>query len=94
MRHLHAQLRRDQHLKHNGRMQYGLFLKGIGLSLEEAMMFWRKAFGKINDDNFQRNYAYNIRHNYGQEGKRTNYTPYRYIQIVARGCCNDASSRF
>jgi DNA primase large subunit len=42
MRHLHAQLRRDQHLKHQGRMQYGLFLKGIGLSLEEALIFWRK----------------------------------------------------
>lgn len=77
MRHLHQQLRRDQHLKHFGRMQYGLFLKGMGLSMDEALLFWRKAFGKVSDDQFQKNYAYNIRHNYGQEGKRVNYTPYR-----------------
>ena len=27
MRHLHDSLRRDKHLKHFGRLQYGLFLK-------------------------------------------------------------------
>lgn len=27
MRHLHESLRRDHHLKHMGRLQYGLFLK-------------------------------------------------------------------
>ena len=27
MRHLHDCLRRDRHLKHHGRLQYGLFLK-------------------------------------------------------------------
>lgn len=79
MRHLHNQLRHDHHLKHQGRMQYGLFLKGLGLSMEEALLFWQRAFsGKVTEDQFQKNYAYNIRHNYGREGKRTDYTPYRY----------------
>lgn len=33
-------------------MQYGLFLKGIGLSLEQALQFWRSEFvkGKVDAD--------------------------------------------
>ncbi|EPZ34176.1 DNA primase large subunit-like protein [Rozella allomycis CSF55] len=83
MAHLHKKLREESHLKHGGRMQYGLFLKSIGLSLEEALVFWRQAFSrKITDDGFQKNYAYNIRHNYGQEGKRVSYPGYNCLKII------------
>ena len=46
MRHLHESLRRDHRLWHFGRLQYGLFLKSIGLTLEQALMFWRTEFTK------------------------------------------------
>lgn len=49
MQNLHQAMKRDHHLKHGGRMQYGLFLKGIGLSLEEALRFWRIEFTKAMD---------------------------------------------
>ena len=49
MQQLHSSMRQNHHLRHGGRQQYGLFLKGIGLSLEEAMKFWRSEFTKILD---------------------------------------------
>jgi len=82
MRNLHQSLRQDKHLRHGGRMQYSLFLKGIGLPIEEALVFWRKAFGNFTDDKFQKEYAYNIRHNYGLEGRRMNYAPYSCLKII------------
>ncbi|CAO3644859.1 unnamed protein product [Cunninghamella blakesleeana] len=82
MRHLNDALRRDKHLKHSGRLQFGLFLKAIGLSVHEALLFWRTAFVNITDDKFQKEYAYNIRHNYGLEGRRTSYAPYNCTKII------------
>lgn len=39
------------------------------------MVFWRKAFKLITDDKFNKEYKYNIRHGYGLEGSRKNYSP-------------------
>lgn len=52
MRQLHKALRDNHHLRHGGRMQYGLFLKGIGLTLEQALQFWKTEFikGKVDSD--------------------------------------------
>ncbi|PHH69718.1 hypothetical protein CDD82_7554 [Ophiocordyceps australis] len=72
MKHLHQTLRRDAHLKHYGRLQYTLFLKGIGLSLEECLVFWRSSFSKITDDTFNKEYRYNVRHSYGDVGGDAN----------------------
>ncbi|CAF0760455.1 unnamed protein product [Brachionus calyciflorus] len=84
MRNLHEALKSNHHLRHYGRLQYLLFLKGIGLPLEESLKFWRNEFskGSISVDKFEKEYAYNIRHSYGKEGKRTSYTPYSCLKII------------
>ncbi|KAF7288272.1 Rsec15 protein [Mycena chlorophos] len=65
MRNSHQGLRADHRLNHFGRLEYGLFLKVLGLSVEEANVFWRKSFDRITDDTFNKMYKYNIRHSYG-----------------------------
>ncbi|CCI41266.1 unnamed protein product [Albugo candida] len=83
MRSLHKALLTDHHLRFAGRQQYGLFLKGTGLQLEDAIAFWRQHFCKrMTVDEFNKTYAYNIRHNYGKEGKRKDYVPYSCMSII------------
>ncbi|XP_072134204.1 DNA primase large subunit isoform X1 [Mobula birostris] len=84
MRQLHKALRDHHHLRHGGRMQYGLYLKGIGITLDQALQFWKSEFikGKVEPDKFDKSYAYNIRHSYGKEGKRTDYTPFSCMKII------------
>lgn len=84
MRQLHEYLRSTHHLKHGGRLQYGLFLKGIGVTLEDSLRFWREEFTKIMDlDKFEKQYAYNVRYNYGKEGSKKNYSPYSCMKIIS-----------
>ena len=87
MQNLHRSLRRDAHLKHLGRLQYTLFLKGIGLNLEESLVFWRTAFHKVTDDTFNKEYKYNVRHSYGDVGGDSNrrgggYSPFSCQKIL------------
>lgn len=82
MRVMHDNLQHQHHLKHTERLQYGLFLKGIGLSVDEALIFWRQSFSTVTDDKFSKEYKYNVRYNYGLEGSRKNYKPYSCQQIL------------
>jgi DNA primase large subunit len=82
MRQLQMGMQQDHKLKHWGRLQYGLFLKGAGLSLEDALAFFQRHFTAVTNEKFQKEYAYNIRHMYGKEGKRASYTPYNCSKII------------
>ncbi|PWN99924.1 DNA primase, large subunit [Tilletiopsis washingtonensis] len=84
MRNLHESLRRDKHLKHYGRLQYNLFLKDMGLPIEEALLFWRRSFANKTDEQFSKEYKYNIRHGYGLEGKRVNYPAKSCVRIITQ----------
>ncbi|CAD8122142.1 unnamed protein product [Paramecium sonneborni] len=74
MEYLIDKLEVNHHLKHSGRQQIQLFFKSAGMKLNEAIKYLRMQFQqKISEQDFDKNYLYNIRHNYGQEGKRENY---------------------
>jgi DNA primase large subunit len=87
MKNLHTTLRSTAHLKHFGRLQYSLFLKGVGLSLPEALVFWRTSFRNMTDDTFNKEYRYNVRHAYGDAGGDSNrrgrgYSPFSCQKIL------------
>ncbi|KAH0542573.1 hypothetical protein FGG08_003078 [Glutinoglossum americanum] len=87
MKHLQTTLATTHHLKHFGRLQYTLFLKGIGLSLDDAIQFWRQSFSSITDDRFNKDYRYNVRHAYGDVGGDANrrgrgYSPFSCQKIL------------
>jgi len=83
MQNLYHSMRENHHLKHHGRQQYWNFLKGIGMPMEETIQHVREEFVKAMDpDKFDKEHRYNIRHSYGQEGKKTNYSPFSCMKII------------
>jgi DNA primase large subunit len=91
MRSSYGVLKKDHHLKHNARLQFGLFLKGIGLTLPDALVFWKSEFmkgGKTGEE-FEKQYTYNFKHQYGQAGARRNYQPHACGKVI--GAALDSS---
>lgn len=85
MKSLMTVVRNKHHLKHFGRLQLGLFLKGVGLTVDEAYTFWRQEFTKKMDaDKFDKSYGYNIRHMYGQEGKKADYKAWSCQKVIGQ----------
>lgn len=78
----------NSHLKYAGRQQLSLFLKGVGLNIDEALKFWAFQFTKGSNsmtlEKFNKEYKYNIRHTYGLEGARTNYKPWDCATILSK----------
>ena len=55
-----------------------MFLKGIGVSMDDAVALWKTEFmeGGKTAEEFEKQYSYNFRHQYGQAGARINYKPH------------------
>jgi DNA primase large subunit len=65
-------------------MQLNLFFKAIGVPLDEVLLLWRAEFmkGGMSADTFEKQYSYNFRHQYGQEGSRIKYKPFCCQQVI------------
>eukprot|EP00756_Hemistasia_phaeocysticola_P025699 Hpha_TRINITY_DN16017_c0_g4::TRINITY_DN16017_c0_g4_i2::g.118109::m.118109/K02685/PRI2; DNA primase large subunit len=86
MRQLDRHARKFHHLKWDGRFQYGIFLKRIGLSLEDSIRFFGETLtlrGGGTPEKFNKGpYGYNVRHWYGKEGKKTSYNALNCTTII------------
>lgn len=83
MKATHFTLRKKHHLKHYGRIHYSLFLKSLGMEVEDAIEFFKKEFTKtIAPEKFAKEYTYNIRYNYGLEGKKTSLSAFGCNKII------------
>jgi DNA primase large subunit len=87
MRRVDVSMREHGHLKHHGRLMYGLFLKAIGLSMEDSMQLFSNVMtvkGGGSVEAFAKSsYGYNVRYNYGKEGKKTSYSSFSCATVVA-----------
>lgn len=83
MLNLHQNLRKRHRLSHFQRFYFSLFLKDIGMPVEEAIDFWRAEYCQTPSGSHncchhwekdEKKYLYGIRHMYGLEGRRKSYT--------------------
>lgn len=90
MGYLYKNLKVNHRLGHNARFSLSLFLKDIGMSLNESIVFWQSEYSKPSKcegkctHTWQKNsskYIYSIRHMYGLEGKRANYCSFSCSKI-------------
>merc|ERR1712048_438518 len=82
MKQNYSTLKTTGHLKNKGRQQLSLFLKEIGISIKDALLFWRMMlFSNSLDQEFNQFHAYSIFHVYGRVGKQQDYLPYSCINL-------------
>ncbi|KAL6122581.1 DNA pol primase large subfamily [Nucleospora cyclopteri] len=79
-------LNSESHLKFHDRNQLVLFLKDLKIPINETMNFMRAKLPRMKEKEL----TYNIRHNYGLEGKRGNYSCFSCQKII--GNSTDANS--
>lgn len=97
MLNLHRNLRNKHRLSHEQRFHYSLFLKDIGMPVEEAIDFWRAEYRQApngshscchNWEKDEKKYLYGIRHMYGLEGAQKCYSSVscERIQGISNAC--------
>lgn len=87
MRRSFGVLKTQHHLKHGGRWQLGMFLKGIGVRMDDAVAFWKTEFmkGGTTAEAFDKEHTYNFKHQYGQAGSRNDYRAQSCRKVIAAG---------
>ena len=94
--HVHQKLQSSHRLGHHARIAYTLYLKDIGLPLEESLKFWNFFYSKHANHHDKcthswqengRKFEYSINHLYGNAGSRKVYSAHNCSSIAKR-CSN------
>ena len=70
MLHLTEKMKQYNHLRHEGRRQLWLFLKGCGMDVHDNREYFRKHFASKVSASDLKSHIYNIEHAYGLVGKK------------------------
>jgi DNA primase large subunit len=71
------------HLKYKDRLTLARFFKDSGMKVDDCVYFFKSNF-RLNQNNFDKEYLYSIRHTYGLEGKRANYHAFTCSQVMEK----------
>lgn len=82
MRLLDQGMRQDKTLKHQGRVQYGFFLRTANMPEDELLRYFQKHFQQVTAEKFQKQYAPSFKHMYKDRGNTGGYTGYGCMKII------------
>ncbi len=82
MQQLNKRLKEANHLKHEGRRQLWLFLKGCGMEVSDNMEYFRKHLASKVSASDLKSHMYNIQHAYGLVGKKSAERPKNCRNII------------
>uniref|UniRef100_A0AC35THE7 DNA primase large subunit n=1 Tax=Rhabditophanes sp. KR3021 TaxID=114890 RepID=A0AC35THE7_9BILA len=93
MRRIQRKLVVEGHLKYGARIQYTPFLQALGMTLDNALIYFRGSFAKTTSfKDFEKKYEYSIKHVYGKEGHGRVMNPFSCSKIITSasgaGDCN------
>lgn len=82
MLNLNTKLKQYNHLKHEGRRQLWLFLKGCGMDVNDNQAYFHKHFASKVSASDLKSHMYNIQHAYGLVGKKQPERPKNCRNII------------
>ena len=84
---LDTAMTKEHHLKYDSRVQYSLFLKGIGLTMDDCVAYFQREFCKrpMSADEFRKKgYLYGVMYSYGQKGKQKDFMPWSCSKALSK----------
>ena len=82
MMHLTEKLKQNNHLRHDGRRQLWLFLKGCGMTVQDNKEYFHKYFASKVSGSELKSHMYNIEHAYGLVGHKQQERPKNCRNII------------